>query len=674
MVATPRQRRNRRYLFVGAILLVAAIPAGLIPLTADAGTDQAKMVAVVPTNATPKIMDGHVETVLDAGSKVIAGGNFTTVANPGSQATQTRRGIVAFNKSTGALDSAFMPTLNGDVFALIAGPTAGTVYVGGTFSTVSGVARKGIALLNVADGTVVTSFVPPVVNGQVHALVKAGNRLLLGGSFTKAGSINHAGLASLNATTGKLDPYLNIQLTGHHNYNGSGAQAPVGPDKLALSPDGTKLIALGNFKNADGVVHDQVAMIDLGATAATIANWNTTAFNAPCMPTAFDSWVRDVAFSPDGTYFVVDGTGGAFAGTLCDSVSRWETSATGSAVTPTWVNYSGGDTFLSVDVTSQAVYVGGHFRWVNNSTATNSAMPGGVGRASIAALDPLNGLPLPWNPGRNPRGYGVTEMNATADGLWLGYDTGYLGNRQYHRLRVGFFPLASGASRTPQNIMGLPGKVYVGGTSSATDDSLRSRSYDGVTSVGPATAINGSGIAWHSVRGAVWIGGTLYYGMSDGKLYKRSFNGTAFGAQALVDPYHDAYWDKVLTGENSTQTFAGAFPTFYGTELANLTGLAYANGKIYYTLAGSSALYARYFSADGGVVGADRFTVSSSVSFADSGGLMISGNTIYMVSRTTGNLASGNFTGGVVTGAMTTRSGPFVDGNDWRGKAHFMAP
>jgi hypothetical protein len=73
---------------------------------------------------------------------------------------------------------------------------------------------------------------------------------------------------------------MNIQLTGHHNYNGSGANGPVGGRAMDISPDGTRAVVLGDFKDANGALHDQIVMIDLNGSSATIdPNWNTNEFS-----------------------------------------------------------------------------------------------------------------------------------------------------------------------------------------------------------------------------------------------------------------------------------------------------------------------------------------------------------------------------------------------------------
>lgn len=835
---------------LAALAAVALTAAGLTSAgAASAAPNHTTLVKTVPSTASPDIMDGTVYAIFDAGTKIIAAGSFTRVQNRGSDVDITRNYVLAFDKATGTVDTAFAPTVDNEVYAVVAGPTAGTVFLAGKFNTVNGVTRRKVALVNVGTGALVTSFAGPAFNGLVNDVALVGGRLLVGGIFTSAGSTNpRGGLASLNASTGALDSYLTTTLTEHHNYDGvSGASAGVGASKLAVSPDGRQLVVIGNFKKADGVLHDQIVKLDLGATAATIADWNTSRYTPRCAYWAFDTYMRDVAYAPDGSYFVVVTTGAANAGTLCDSATRWESGATGTELQPTWADFSGGDTFLSVGISEQAVYVGGHLRWLNNSFGTDAAGTGAVGRASIAALDPRSGLPMSWNPGRHPRGVGVSEMLVTPSGLWLGSDTSWIGNFQYRRERIAFFPLTGGAAPHPTTTAGLPGDVFraglpaptnvlyrvnaggplVGaadngpdwtadddgnpspyhnsGSSTAgfgtvgsvdatvpagtptalysderwdpsgdpemrwqfpvpagteiqvrlylanrydgtsapgsrifdvaldgvtvlddldlsgtvghnvgtmraftivsdgsvdidfghvvenplidgieivktgpppagTGDEVQVRSYDGGSAVGTASTLaNPDGTAWSTARGGFWVGGTLFYGMN-GTLWRRTFDGTTFGTPKQVDPYHDAYWDAVETDSGPTgQTYVGVASTFYG-EIPNVTGMFYTAGRLYYTLAGQSGLYWRWFTPDSGVVGAEKFTVAGVSGFADSGGIFLNGNTLYKVNRSTGDLASTDWSGGVPTGAFTVRSGPAVDGTDWRARAVFVGP
>ncbi|GAA1621906.1 malectin domain-containing carbohydrate-binding protein [Catellatospora bangladeshensis] len=828
-----------------AVVLTAAGVGAATP--AAAAPNHSTVVRATPSAASPDIKNGTVYAIHDAGTKIIAAGDFTTVRNRGTEVDITRNYILAFDKATGTVDTAFVPVVDNEVSAVIAGPTAGTVFIAGKFNTVNGVTRRKVALLNVSTGALVTTFAGPAFNGAVKDLALAGSRLLVGGIFTTAGNtVPRGGLASLSATTGAVDSYLTTTLTENHNYDGvSGASAGVGASRLALSPGGQQLVVVGNFKKADGVLHDQIVKLDLGASAATIANWNTSRYTPRCAWWAFDSYMRDLAYAPDGSYFVVVTTGAPNAGTLCDAAARWENDATGADLQPTWVDYSGGDTYLSVGISEQAVYVGGHMRWLNNSLGGDSPGAGAVGRASIAALDPLSGLPLSWNPGRHPRGVGIAELLVTSDGLWLGSDTAWIGNYQYRRERIAFFPLTGGTAPHATTTATLPGNVYQagvpvptnvlyrvnagGGAVAATDggpdwaaddggspspyhnavsntagygtvpgvdatvpagtpaalfsserwdpgsapemswqfpvnvgtevevrlylanrydgtagpgtrvfnvtldgttvlagldlsgavghnvgtmrsftvtsdgsvdlefghvvenplingieivktgpppagnaDDVQVRAYDGSATVGAASAVaNPDGTAWSAARSGFWVGGTLFYGMN-GALWRRTFNGTAFGTPTLVDPYHDAYWDTV-DSDSGEHTYAGVTTNFYA-EIPNVTAMFYTGGRLYYTLSGQSGLFWRWFTPDSGVVGADRFTVAGVGGLADAGGLFLSGSTLYKVNRSTGALATTAWSGGVPSGSYTVVSGPSLDGVDWRAKVVFTGP
>ncbi len=211
-------------------------------------------------------------------------------------------------------------------------------------------------------------------------------------------------------------------------------------------------------------------MIDLtGPTAAVSTTWYTTQYTPICSPGAFDSYMRDVEMSPDGSFFVVATTGGPHSGTLCDTAARFETYAVGTSLTPTWVANSGGDTLWGVEVTRAAVYVGGHNRWMNNPSGSDRAGQGAVPRPGLSALDPQSGVPLKWNPGRNPRGEAAYEIYETDAGVWVVSDTDWVGNRRYQRPRIAFFPYAEGSNTASKCTGSLPGNVYVGAPLAATD-------------------------------------------------------------------------------------------------------------------------------------------------------------------------------------------------------------
>ncbi len=329
--------------------LIAGLALGLslsgVPALGDGPTGHDRIPSPVPARTSPAFNDGRVYAIVQVGSTMVVGGTFTSVTPPGGAAT-SRSKVASFDAATGALRS-FNPILNGNVQDVLPGPTSDTVYIAGTFTTVNGVKASHIALLDVNTGAPVPGFRATPTNGAVNSLTKAGGRLLIGGYFTTAGGVSHGGLASISPTTGAIDPFMGITLTEHHNDQRGAAQGAIGVKDLEATPDGSRLVAVGNFRRADGLSRDQAVVLNLGGTNAVVdPTWRTRGYENPCLYRAFDSYMRGVAISPDGRYFAISTTGGQIPGSLCDAAARFEIGATGDDVRPTWVNYTGGDTLF----------------------------------------------------------------------------------------------------------------------------------------------------------------------------------------------------------------------------------------------------------------------------------------------------------------------------------------
>ncbi len=464
--------------FRRALALVAATAVSSIGLTAVAlapahavQTAQTQVVSATPAAGTPNILDGKAEAIAQVGSTMFVGGTFTQVAPSGGSTGVSRPYLVAFNATTGALSTTFVPTLDGEVTALVVSADQQSLFVSGSFSTVNGTANKKLAKLNISNGQLATGFKPAGFDGAINDMKLSNNRLWVGGVFTKVGAVTQTGLATINPSTGAMLPYMNLSFGSPRN-NGS-----TMIKKFDISPDGSRLVAIGNFDTIGTTARGFLAVLDLtGATNAAVANWETD-FYGPACSSSFDTYMRDLDISPDGTYFVVSTTG-AYGGSSspCDETSRWELNATGTGLTPTWTDYTGGDTTYAVAVTGSAVYTGGHFRWQNNA------------REGLAALDPVNGLPLNWNPTRD-RGVGVFDMLGTSTGLWVASDTNTVGGQT--RDKIAYFPLAGGAAIAPYATGSLPGHVFLGGGVAANSPVLYR-----VDAAGPTLLSTDSGPDW----------------------------------------------------------------------------------------------------------------------------------------------------------------------------------
>jgi PKD repeat protein len=632
--------RLRRFIASGAGLLLAA---GLVTTTsgppAQAAGQPNKIVSANPVDFTPNLVDGDVQSVVQIGDRIFIGGNFTQVKAAGSSTVVDRDRILAFNATTGAIDDSFKPSVDGEVTALLPAADGKSIYLGGLFTHIDGVAHKVLARLDTDTGQPVAGFTPNV-DARVKDLRLAGGRLWIGGNFDLVDGVAQNALATLNPNTGRRDAFQSLPFAGTQN----GGTTLV--YKMDVTPDGSKLMAVGNFTTVGGQSRPQIVMLDLTGSAAQLADWQTSRYAADCS-VSFDSYMRDVDVSPDGTFFVVSTTGAA-GGTSkpCDTQSRWETAATGTDLQPTWTTYTGGDTTYAVEVTESAVYVGGHFRWSNNPFGSDAPGRGAVERSGIAALDPANGMPFQWNPGRT-RGVGVFDLLATSQGLWMASDTDETGGETHQKIAM--FPTAGGETLPAQYTGTLPGNVYSGGT--ATVNSLGHRSFDGTTA-GAVTGDDTGGIDWRTIRGAFMINNDLYTGASDGSVSRRTFDGHTFGSATAVDGA------DALVSESD-----------WHSQVELIKGMFYANGRLYYTR-GTSSLYYRGFNPESGVVAALEVAASGNlpgVDWSTVGGMFTAGGKLYYVSTSDGKLRSLDFTGGVPSGTPAV-----VDDGDWRGQGVFL--
>jgi hypothetical protein len=626
------------------VLLMLVSAAFLVGLLAQPGAavnvPQAVVVSSNPADWTPHVLDGKVAAVVQVGNKVVAGGLFTRVASAAAPTTTiARSNIFAFDATTGTIDTAFAPVLDGEVESLAVAPDGLHVFAGGKFTRINGVAQKSLVKLRLSDGARITAF-KGRTNARVKDMAVSGGRLYIGGTFATVNGVARGALAAVDPLTGALSSDVNLAFTGPRT-------GTVNVDKFDVTPDGSKLIAIGNWTSVAGLRRDQIVMVNLTTSPVSVADWATTRYQQQCA-TVFATYMRDVDISPDGSYFVVGTTGAYRAGSLCDTAARWETGRTGSGQQPTWVDYTGGDTLYSVAVTGTAVYVGGHQRWMNNSFAADRAGPGAVAREGIAALDPVNGLPLSWNPGRD-RGVGAFALVATAQGLWIGSDTDRIGRFEYHG-RIAFMPVAGGASVPESRVGTLPGELYRLGL----DGAMTRRGFDGTTAGPPATVT--TGVDWSTTRGAFMVSGRLYTGNADGTMAVRDFDGTSVGPATPIN----------LNGLTSTQ-----FP------VSRITGMFFhpPSGRLYYTLSGGDTrLYYRYFTPESGVLGADSFVASGATdgrNWSTVNGMTMASGRLYYAS-TTGTLSAVGFTDGLPTGTATVVSGPAVDGQTWQSRALFV--
>lgn len=633
------RKKSRARAVLGLTLAAACATLSLVVVpTANAGEAQLdRIVSANPENWTPNVESGRVNALLQMGNKIIAVGKFTTVTKGG--VSYTRNNIFAYDATTGALDPAFLPNVGTSEVFDVADAGDGNIFIAGAFSSVNGVAKtKRIAKIDIATGAPVTTFKSPSPNIAVNDIQLSNGRLVIGGGFTTIAGLPRSLMAALNPTTGADTGFINF--TFSETWSGGA----LGIRHFDISDDGSRMVAVGNWRNVNGQSRPQIMMADLSGATATLSPWSTQRFTTTCY-WLDATYMRDVDIAPNGQYFVTVTTGGngggIWSGTLCDTAARFEIDNTANA-NPTWIDYTGGDTLTQVKVVDDVIYIGGHQRWLNNPYGADFASQGAVSRAGLAAVDPRNGLPFSWDPTR-ARGVGVWEFMTTSAGLWVGHDTNLTGGEQ--RKRLALFPVAGGKMLPTENVGSLPGDVFLFGTG----DQVVKRAFDGQTVTSSGTANNG-GQTWSWARGAFMVDGVLYTGWADGTFRARTFDGTTFGAAQTVNL-------------NGLSNFAG--------ELPYVTGMFYdkSTARLYFTMAGNPRLFYRYFLPESQIVGAVRFdgpANAGGIDFSNVSSLFLDGSTLYVGSGATGELKSIGWVNSALSGTAQVVSGPGVDGYDWR--------
>ncbi len=619
-----------------AVVMLASMLSAA-PAVADRHPVHRGIVSANPADNTPDVLDGHVNAFVRVGTMIVVGGQFNHVAQGG--VTYSRQNLFAYDAVTGAVSTTFRPHAFGEVNDLLLRPGRRSVYAVGDFSSINRHPRtKRAARLQLDTGRVEPGFRPPRLDRTVNDIAYARGRLYLAGDFTDVGRHHRSYLIALDSA-GRDTGTAGVRLSGT---NRKGRPHVVAMD---IAPNDRRIAIVGNFRLVDGQHRPQVALLKLAKRHTPLASWSTRRF-APVCNRHFDTYMRGVAFSPTSRYFIIVTSGGPeggqSSGQLCDTASRWNVGV-GPGQQPAWVDYTGGDTLTAVTVDRNVVYVGGHQRWFNNSYGHNSAGPGAVERPGIAALDPLNGLPLGWNPGR-PRGVGVSGFALVKQGLLVGHDTNQFGGEPHQRLA--FLPMDHANPLPAYQTGKLPGTLTLLGQGST--NRVQTRTFNGKATGLPTFVASTQ--QWQDVRGTFVVDDRLYAGWSNGRLTTQSYHGGSLGAPSEVSLQH-------------------GFP-----DLARVRSMFFDrhSHRLYYTLTGTDKLFYRYFQPQSDIVGSWRYRAGahSAVDWNRVGGAFLVGNTLYFTDAPTGQLRSiaWNARTAKTAGKPRTLAGPHVDHKNYRSR------
>jgi hypothetical protein len=404
------------------------------------------VVSPVPASNTPRLIasqDSPVEQIrqlVQCGNTMYAVGNFTEIAK--GSVTYQRENVFSFLATAPYTVTSWAPdvvgtgTSNGSSNTVssiaFSGGNCADAYIGGKFSSVNGTAAKNIAEIDTTTGNVVTSFAHSA-SGSVNTLLGVGGHILAGGYFTSVnGSNADPYLASLNPVTGKDDGFVHLAISGNYQFPGVVSNATRVFNQV-LSHSGTLDLVMGDFTSVGGQPRQQIFMLDVSGTQATVTPWTSAEFNGNCA-TVEPFYVQAAAWSPDDSSVYISTTGyhpnGQPVGQtprtgLCDVAAAFPSTQT--SVTHTWINYTGCDSMFAAAADAGAAYFGGHERWSDNPNDCDAQGPGAYSAPGMEGLQPSNGE-LYVNAANTAgyysrsRGYGADDMLVTSAGLWIASD------------------------------------------------------------------------------------------------------------------------------------------------------------------------------------------------------------------------------------------------------------
>ena len=207
---------SHRPISVLAILAVIASITMATGVSQAVNVPQSVIVNPNPANFTPNVLNGQVNAIIQIGTKIYAGGQFTQVQASTGGTVFTRSNLFSFDATTGAIDTGFAPTFDNIVKTLAIAPD-GNLFVGGYFNSVNGdTSVHKLVKLNPTTGQRIAAFSVGNPNGQVWDIRVWGNLLIVGGRFTLIKNVARDRLAAVDSTTGNVSANVSFSITDPH--------------------------------------------------------------------------------------------------------------------------------------------------------------------------------------------------------------------------------------------------------------------------------------------------------------------------------------------------------------------------------------------------------------------------------------------------------------------------
>ena len=179
-------------------------------------------------------------------------------------------------------------------------------------------------------------------------------------------STARTGLAAVNATTGAVITGFNNNISG-----GIGVDGLLTVQALVLSPDLSKLLVVHTGRQIAGQDRYGVGLINTQNN--TLLPWRTRLWDDNLQFVGGIQRIYAGAIAPNGQYFVVTSGSGGDRPPINDTAVAFSING-GDLQEPLWVSRAF-DSVYSVAISETAVYLGGHFNYMESPTA-NDPWPG----------------------------------------------------------------------------------------------------------------------------------------------------------------------------------------------------------------------------------------------------------------------------------------------------------
>jgi hypothetical protein len=246
------------------------------------------------------------------GTKIFLGGGFTTVGG------EPRSRLAAVSTDTGALVPGWSTTVSNNLVRALVADSGDRLYVAGSFGRIGGRAIPRLAAISQSTAAVDTGFNPqPAATVRALTLSDDGARLYVGGGFSSISGVPRPGAAELNSATGTAtsfapsdggvviamdvapDGRLYFGTTSNRTWAYDPADGGVPEYRLRTGGDVQAILATddevyigGHFNTIPESKLNRVALASFLPADGQPTNWN------PGAPGAFGVWALGLTRTP----------------------------------------------------------------------------------------------------------------------------------------------------------------------------------------------------------------------------------------------------------------------------------------------------------------------------------------------------------------------------------------